>query len=360
MKKIVLSLFLGFSILFGMEFGQMGSQSFGMAGTGVAVKNNQWALFYNPSLLATTTKDFYIQLYGDISTKNKNFNKLFSIDLNNPSEYLTIIDILKDNSLFIGSQVGAVVGFNNYTTGGFAVGSFLTVQAYGSATINTITQDIQSNYTTLFLLEIPVGYAYEFVTYGGDISIGITGKYMSLSRNGGDLIVNNSTNMADSIKNFISFDMNNRDDTFGIDLGLSYEPFEWWNIGFVAKNVNTPKFTINGKDYEIEPQFRAGTSFNWGFFTLALDGDITPNKALYNPNFESQLISVGTMMDFEWFALRGGVSYDLKHTDDIVYALGLGITVFDIGIQFGSKTNPVNGTRLPDYIAIQVGLGFSF
>lgn len=362
MKKILFLLFINFSFLFGMEFGQMGSQSFGMAGTGVAVKNNQWALYYNPSLLATTTKDFYIQTYGDLNTKNKNFTRLFSVNLNNPqiNDVNTIKEVLENNSLVIGSRVGAVVGFNNYTTGGFAVGSFLTVQAYGSATANFNTFDLQSNYSTLFLLEIPVGYAYEFVTYGGDLSIGITGKYMSLSANSGTLYINNSTNMGDSIKKFVSFDMDNKDDTYGIDLGISYEPFEWWNIAFVAKNINTPTFNIKGTEYKIKPQLRAGTSFNWGFFTLALDGDILPNEMLYNHKLETQLVSLGTSFDFDWFALRAGASYDLKNTDDIVYALGLGITIFDIGIQFGQKTNPLNGTKIPDYIAVQVGLGFSF
>lgn len=361
MKKLFFTLFLSFSFLIGMEFGQMGSQSFGMAGTGVAVKNNHFALYYNPSLLATTTDDFTIQFYGDLTTKNKNFTKIFDVNFNNPqaSDIIVIEEVLRNNSLFIGTQTGLVTAWNNYTTGGFGVGIFLNVQAYGSIEANLNKYDLRSNYTTLFLLEVPVGYAYEFVTYGGDISIGIAAKFMSLSANGGEMLISNSTNMTDSIKDFVKFDMNNKDYSYGIDLGLSYEPFEWWNIAFVAKNVNTPTFNINGTEYKIEPQLRAGTSFTWDFFTLATDIDVMPNKYMYNDKEEQQLVSVGTSFDFDWFALRAGVNYDLKHTDDVVYALGLGITVLDIGIQFGQKTNPVNGMKIPDYVAVQIGLGFT-
>lgn len=360
MKKLFFTLFLSFSFLFGMEFGQMGSQSFGMAGTGVAVKNNHFALYYNPSLLATTTDDFTLQIYGDLTTKNKNFAKIFDVNFNNPqaSDAIIIEDVLRNNSLFIGTQTGVATAWNNYTTGGFGVGVFLNVQAYGSIESNLNKYDLRSKYTTLFLLEVPVGYAYEFVTYGGDISIGIAAKFMSLSANGGEMLINNSTNMADSIKDFVKFDMNNKDYSYGIDLGISYEPFEWWNIAFVAKNINTPKFDINGIEYKIEPQLRAGTSFTWDFFTLAADIDVMPNKFIYNTE-EQQLVSVGTSFDFDWFALRAGVNYDLKHTDDVVYALGLGITVIDIGIQFGHKTNPINGIKIPDYVSVQLGLGFT-
>ena len=362
MRKLFFTLFLSFSILFSMEFGQMGSQSFGMAGTGVAVKNNHFALYYNPSLLATTTDDFTIQLYGDLTTRNKNFSKIFSLNLNNPdkSEIEKITKILEDNSLFVGSQSGGVTSWNNYKTGGFGVGVFLNIQAYGSIEANLNKYDLRSNYTTLFLLEVPIGYAYEFVTYGGDISIGIATKFMSLSANGGELLINNSTNMSDSIKDFVKFDMNNKDYSYGIDLGISYEPFEWWNIAFVAKNVNTPTFKINGTEYKIDPQLRAGTSFTWDFFTLATDIDVMSNKYMYNDKEEQQLVSLGTSFDFDWFVLRAGVNYDLKHTDDIVYSLGLGITIFDIGIQFGQKTNPVNGMRIPDYVSFQIGTGFTF
>lgn len=361
MKKIFSTLIISASFLFGMEFGQMGSQSFGMAGTGVAVKNNHFALYYNPSLLATTTDDFTIQLYGDLTTKNKNFTKVFGVNLNNPqaSDVATIEEVLKNNSLFIGTQTGFVTAWNNYITGGFGMGVFMNVQAYGSIEAHLNKHDLSSRYTTLFLLEAPIGYAYEWVTYGGDISLGIAAKFMSLSANGGEMTINNSTNMSDSIKDFVNFDMDNKDYSYGIDLGISYEPFEWWNIAFVAKNVNTPKFEINGKEYKIEPQLRAGTSFTWSFFTLATDIDVIPNKYMYNDKEEQQLVSVGTAFDFDWFALRAGVNYDLKHTDDIVYALGLGITIFDIGIQFGQKTNPVNGMRIPDYVSVQIGLGFT-
>lgn len=362
MKKILFLFLLNFSFIFGLEFGQMGSQSFGMAGTGVAVKNNHFALYYNPSLLANTTDDFTLQVYGNLTTKNNNFNKIFSVDLSNPSkeDKLKIEEVLKNNGLFVSSQIGAVIAFNNYTTGGFGVGAFLTTQAFGSITADVKEKELRAEYNNLFLLEIPVGYAYEFVTYGGDISIGIAAKFMSLSANGGYMNINNSTNITDSIKDFINFNMNNKDYSYGIDLGISYEPFEWWNIAFVAKNLNVPTFKINGKEYKIKPQLRAGTSFTWDLFTLATDIDVMANKYMYNDKEEQQLVSLGTSFDFDWFALRAGVNYDLKHTDDIVYSLGLGITIFDIGIQFGQKTNPINGMRIPDYVSLQCGIGFTF
>lgn len=362
MKKFLSFFLLSFSFLFGMEFGQMGSQSFGMAGTGVSLKNNHFALYYNPSLLANTTDDFTMQVYGNLTTKNNNFNKIFSVDLSNPSkeDKLKIEEVLKNNGLFVGSQIGAVVAFNNYTTGGFGVGAFLTTQTFGSITADIKGKELRAEYTNLLLLEIPVGYAYEFVTDGGDISVGITAKFMSLSRNGGYMNINNSTNMSDSIKDFINFDMNNKDYNYGIDVGISYEPFEWWNIAVVAKNLNVPKFNIAGHEYQIDPQFRAGTSFTWDFFTLAFDADIVPNEYMYNVKEKEQMISLGTSFDFDWVAVRAGVAYDLKHTDDLIYALGVSITVLDIGLQFGHKTNPISGVQIPDYVSLQCGIGFTF
>lgn len=65
-----------------LEFGQMGNISAGMGGAGVALKNSQWAIYYNPALLAVNKKSGFAYSMG-VGYKETNLTRAASIDMEN-------------------------------------------------------------------------------------------------------------------------------------------------------------------------------------------------------------------------------------------------------------------------------------
>lgn len=366
--KILLSLLVVSSYVFSLEFGTMGGQSFGMAGTGVAVKKSQWGLYYNPALIAANS-GFKLGLYAGLHSKSKNFWSIFNRDFKN----LTLNDLnelqvlMQNNHIGIGSQGGAVLQLPDFGIGALAVGGFLNLKAQGSThanipqgKISTIEDlGLETNFSTLALIEVPVGYAYEFDTAGGEFSIGVAIKYMNLSGTSGNFKINNNTNFGDSFGNLLKMDLKRSVSNVGVDVGIVYEPIQYITLGVVGKNLNSPTFNLEFQKIKIDPQARAGLALNIGFWTLAFDADLTENKTL-GSDLKNQMISLGSSLDFKFFALRAGVATDLKNKEDLIFSVGLGLAFFDIGVQFGKKTNPLNGFPMPDYLALQLGAGFTF
>lgn len=65
-----------------LEFGQMGNISAGIGGAGVALKNSQWALYYNPALLGMNKKSGFAYSFG-VGYKETNLSRAASIDIDN-------------------------------------------------------------------------------------------------------------------------------------------------------------------------------------------------------------------------------------------------------------------------------------
>lgn len=80
--SLITSLLLGSSTLSALEFGQMGNISAGIGGAGVALKNSQWALYYNPALLAMNKKSGFAYSFG-VGYKETNLSRAASIDVEN-------------------------------------------------------------------------------------------------------------------------------------------------------------------------------------------------------------------------------------------------------------------------------------
>lgn len=82
LKAITLSsMLLGISAQ-ALEFGQMGNISAGIGGAGVALKNSQWALYYNPALLGMNKKSGFAYSFG-VGYKETNLTRAASIDIDN-------------------------------------------------------------------------------------------------------------------------------------------------------------------------------------------------------------------------------------------------------------------------------------
>lgn len=370
--KIALALATALTSVQALEFGTMGSQAFGMGGVGVAIKHSPWGLYYNPSLIAADD-GFKIGLHLGVQSKSHNFFQLFNRNFKslNYNDITEMTELLKDSRLNLTSQDGVVLQLPDFGIGALALGGFLNISASGvakaslpnlnngSITTNMDNVNLETNYSVLTLLEVPLGYAFKFETIAGDISIGTAVKYMNLSGTSGNFQIGNNTGLGSTFKDMLKVDLGKSVSNVGVDLGVTYEPVDWLAIGLVGKNLNAPSFELGNTTYTINPQARAGVALNFDFFSLGLDADLTANKGL-SSDIKTQMIGVGSALDFSLFALRAGVATDLQHTEDLIFSLGLGITFFDIGIQFGKKTNPLNGMPMPDYLALQVGAGFSF
>lgn len=373
MKKLKIALALAATLtsVQALEFGTMGSQAFGMGGVGVAIKHSPWGLYYNPALMAADD-GFKVGLYVGFQSKSDNFFNLFNINQNDPNALIQskLEELTRNSSVKLTNQDGAVIQLPDFGIGVLATGAFINASASGSARLvlpngglqngNPKDAKLLTDYSVFTLLEIPVGYALEFDTDIGDFSLGVVGKYMNLSGANGEFAIQDGTNVADAFKNMMKFDIGGGDSNFGVDLGLSYEIADCFTIGMVGKYLNSPTFNTKNGSYTIAPQARAGVALDLDWFMIGLDVDATANKDLGNEDFKTQMIALGTALDFDWVALRAGIATDLQHTDDMIFSLGLGITFLDIGVQFGKKTSPLNGIQMPDYFALQVGAGFSF
>lgn len=379
MRKVVQTALVVSSFVtsvFAMEFGTMGSQAFGMGGAGVAVKRSPWGLYYNPALIASEDA-LKFGLYAGAQAKGLKNLKKFEI---NPSsvtleDLVNLQNFFRETEISARSQLGLVLQTPDLGLGALSFGAFGYVSASGSAKIENIDINalIQQNppvippnipdidnllegqFSIVALSELPLGYAHKFDGPLGDLSVGVAVKYMVLA--GHTLGFGEDFSFADQLKKFVSGKLPQAENV-GVDVGLTYEPSSFLTLAVVGKNLNAPEFDLGTQKITIKPQARAGVALNADLLTLALDADLMPNEFL-GSKIKTQMLSVGGALDLSFFALRVGVAKDLQIKDDLIYSLGVGFLIFDGGVQFGKKTDPVTGLS-SDHLAVQLGLGFSF
>lgn len=80
-----------------LEFGGLGNVSAGMGGAGVALKNSQWALYYNPALLGVSKKSRFAYSFG-VSVKEENILSLTKVDFKNLQKLPSQIGSLFSNT----------------------------------------------------------------------------------------------------------------------------------------------------------------------------------------------------------------------------------------------------------------------
>lgn len=101
--------------LFALEFGGVGNVSAGMGGAGVALKQSQWTLYYNPALLGIVNKSSFGYSFG-AEYKETNLLAATNIDRNNIEEMYRELENLfkkqegeKTNELGLQGEFGGVV-----------------------------------------------------------------------------------------------------------------------------------------------------------------------------------------------------------------------------------------------------------
>ncbi|PAF42576.1 conjugal transfer protein TraF [Helicobacter sp. 11S03491-1] len=312
---------------------------------------------------------------------------------------------LRKNNFNVNSQNGLVfqVGGNGADgVGAVAFGLFANVFASGSATFdsnhNQIIIDAGSNQYTkvdvgdnsislnasdkasfeahslfspdanhqvhgnaVFLSEIPIGYGQAFSTLIGNFSVGFTAKYIfamgyEINKSGSFKSIGNSFNTMD-------FKNAPKEQTFGIDFGLLYN-YKGFNLGVVGKNLNSPTIEMNNdQKLVLNSQYRAGISYEWKIISLALDADLKPNHTLSYLSPLNQMVGGGVMIDLKYVDFRLGSMYDLRSAEGegIILTGGINILGFlDLAIQSSTKLSQVNNVKMPGYLSIKLGGGFSW
>lgn len=219
----------------------------------------------------------------------------------------------------------------------------------------------QINATGLLLGEIPIGYGQAFSTPVGNFSIGFAAKYIfALGQRVNEVGSFNSISNGPDGLNLSSVVPQN---TFGIDFGALYN-YGGFNLGIVGKDLNSPSISINdGKKIVLDPQFRAGISYEWRFLSLAMDMDLKPNNTLSYLSPKNQMIGGGVMFDFKYVDLRLGSMYDMRSQagEGIIFTGGINILGFlDLAVQSNTKLENVAGTKIPSYLSVKIGGGFSW
>lgn len=93
--------------LFALEFGGVGNVSAGMGGAGVALKQSQWTLYYNPALLGIVNKSSFGYSFG-AEYKETNLLAATNIDRNNIEEMYKELDGLFKGTATNNSRGGGV------------------------------------------------------------------------------------------------------------------------------------------------------------------------------------------------------------------------------------------------------------
>ncbi|RDU73892.1 hypothetical protein CQA57_04300 [Helicobacter anseris] len=107
-----------------LEFGGLGNVSAGMGGAGVALKNSQWALYYNPALLGVSKKSRFAYSFG-VSVKEENILSLTKVDFKNlqklPSQIGSLFSNTKTKTTLANpiSLSGATTKANDINMGGY-------------------------------------------------------------------------------------------------------------------------------------------------------------------------------------------------------------------------------------------------
>ena len=94
--------------LFALEFGGVGNVSAGMGGAGVALKQSQWTLYYNPALLGIVNKSSFGYSFG-AEYKETNLLAATNINTNNIEEMYKELD-----GLFKGTATNSAGGGGSY------------------------------------------------------------------------------------------------------------------------------------------------------------------------------------------------------------------------------------------------------
>ena len=429
-SKLALSLstilLLGGSSLHALKFETLGYKSVSMGGAAVASSAGSIATYNNPALLAKTPYNVEVSFgvgaseydhgagasieklddVGFVDTLDKaseDVNTLTPEDKQNLIDGKNIVIDMDGDAISIAPQAYLAAQVQNFGFGLFgssdSAATAVVDQAHdqlifedpsnlvtGYSKIDENTLDLSDSsaadytdysieyavnnnltymdVTGVVLAELPIAYGQNFETDIGNVMVGGALKYMNALTYTEQMKIDNSDeDNGDDLKK------DKQSSSFGIDLGLAYQPkFDYdLTFGLVAKNLNAPKFDFyDGGTYKIDPMVRAGVAYRiLDSLEVAADIDLTSNKML-NEDLDSRMIGGGVnyepFTDFFALSLRAGLMQNLDSNDKagLVYTAGLGIGVkwfqVDLSGQMSGNKSTVDGTSIPQYAKVNLAL----
>lgn len=188
----------------------------------------------------------------------------------------------------------------------------------------------------IVVTEIGMAMSKQYNVYGKDIAFGITPKVMQVVTY--DLTADATTGDITTVHD------GSQDYEVNLDFGLAHQIDSRWRAGVVIKNIRTLRYTTSlGNTIEIQPQLRAGASYDWGRRGLyAFDIDLLPNDAV-GTGSDSQVMSLGVEWPIKpYFKIRSGLTRNMQGVgagNDLLYSVGIHLGrnfLFDAGLAYSS------------------------
>ncbi|WP_295699490.1 conjugal transfer protein TraF [uncultured Helicobacter sp.] len=371
-----------------VEFGGQGIRSAALGGAGVALKQTQWGLYYNPALLAAEPAK-HAKVGWNVGATLMD-SGLFTMFDDSILEQDTIKNTQSLNEALnrganLTFQSGIVFQLLPISQGhnlsiGYFKNIYTSLSGWGnipdnSTNLNDVTDNAGFDAHLLAIDELPIGYAYRFSTSAGEISMGASVKFMFGA--GGRHSMDLNGNITDLIKDTLSVENAASSFNVGLDLGAYYSPNIINNrlgIGLVVKNLNAPSFTMkhisNGvstnEKISLNPQVRLGMSLDpLDWLTFTFDADLTSNKLLplASKTVHSQVVGGGMRFHstrFENVDLNLGIAKDFGLDNGLTFSGGFGLGLIGIALSYSTGKTDMGGVAIPNYVAIKIGGGLNF
>jgi hypothetical protein len=393
------------------EWTFVGARYQGMGGAGVATVNDSLSPYWNPAALAMA------QSYDGVL----NFDIMGSIE----GDVLEVIDNLEDsqdevdaaidrlglggaptdededtlNELLdeleqLGEDGTGVIGtgstglnmrWKKYAIFSRAQAEFAIDPIYDDTNVEFVVEEEPNSLLVnesgarvrgLAVIESGVGYGHSF--FDGLLNVGANLKYMQGVTY--TEYVGYQT-IEDAELDFGNSNLREESGNFGLDLGLMSKPFDFLQVGLVARNVNSPKFKTGRdgdpegrKNFTMDAQVRMGAAyfpFSNDTFVIATDLDLTENESDLLSGYKSRLWSLGAEykipipIQVVSIALRAGGYMNAASGADHSFVLtgGLGLKVWLLSLDLAGGASPAradikaNGDTYPSRVNFSAVLG---
>lgn len=377
-KAFTLTLSLS-GFLNALGFAPMGNVSTSLGGSGVALRNSAWGLYYNPALLSSDPRSKF-SFSGGFYLSQSNINELLE-SKKSYSQISSILENLKDSKISLEAQLGVVAQIGGFVRqevravedeygrlvsevidhqmSAFAIGAFASSITNISLSSAGGTQ-YQASSFGIALMEVPVGYAYRLQTEYGDFNFGVAMKYMRAVFDNSGYTGNATGELKIEIPDFMSMTPSQN---FGLDLGFLYSIYDV-HLGLTAKNINLPTFKINGNRITLDPQLRFGVSYEFlSNYVVTMDIDLLPYDSYSAVAPKSQYFGIGIMGDYSWIDFRVGLSMDMLGIDGAKISAGFNaFGIIDVVGEMGTNFAKKNGSSLamPTNFGLKIGSTFTF
>ena len=395
------------------EWTFVGARYQGMGGAGVATVNDSLSPYWNPAALGMAQSydgvlnmDIMASIEGDVlgvidkledsqdefDAALANLENLMDGEELDPDDLDTrntldelLVQLAKlgeDGTGVIGTgSAGLNMRWKKYAVFSRAHTEFAIAPTYDENNLGVTVEDPSllendsgARVRGLGVIESGVGYGHSF--FDGLLSVGANLKYMhgiTYSKFAGYQTIE------DAELDFGDSNLREESGNFGLDLGLMSKPFDFLQVGLVARNVNSPKFKTGGdgdpngrKNFTMDAQVRMGAAFfpfSNDILVIATDLDLTANESDLLEGYKSRLWSLGAEYKIPIpvvsIALRAGGYMNAASGADHAFVLtgGLGLKVWLLTLDLAGGLSPAqaeikaNGDKYPSRVNLSAVLG---